>query len=455
MFETVNPATEKGIKKYPSASVGELQAALDRSARLGFPHWSQLSIQERCVYLKKIANLLQQKKETLALEITQEMGKPVTQAESEIQKCAWVCDYYAEHGEQLLQPQEVDAGRRKSFICFEPLGPVLAIMPWNFPYWQVFRFAVPALVAGNTILLKHAPNTMGCAIRIESLFKEAGFPPEVFQNLLARHEDIPRLFSGPEVQAVTFTGSERAGRIVGGLAGANLKKSVLELGGSDAYVVFEDADLELAARVCATARLLNAGQSCVAAKRFIVLEPVYKKFLSLFVPQMALKKCEDPSHRTSELGPLARQDLRQALVDQVKQSVAQGAELVLGGEIPKQEGYFYPSTVLAEVTPGMRVFDEEVFGPVAAVIRASSEEQALRLANQHRYGLGAALFSQNEKRLEALARNEIQAGVCALNTQVVSDPRLPFGGVKASGYGRELSRFGLLEFVNVKTVMTA
>jgi succinate-semialdehyde dehydrogenase/glutarate-semialdehyde dehydrogenase len=389
----------------------------------------------------------------LAALMAREMGKPLAQGRAEADKCAWACEYYAEHAAALLAPEPAATGARESFVTYEPLGPIFAIMPWNFPLWQVFRFAAPNLVAGNTALLKHAESVPGCARAITALLEDAGLPSGVFTNLFITHEQAESVIAHPAVRGVTLTGSTRAGRAVARAAGAHLKKTVLELGGSDAYLVLEDADLDLAAAACATSRLLNAGQSCIAAKRFVVAESVRGAFTERLVARMAETKMGDPMDATTTLGPLARADLREALRRQVEASLAQGARLRLGGRVPDGPGAFYPATVLDDVRPGMPAFDEELFGPVAAVVGASGEAEAIRLANASPYGLGAAVFSSDLERARRIAAHELDAGACAINDFVRSDPRLPFGGVKDSGFGRELGRQGLLEFMNVKAVV--
>jgi succinate-semialdehyde dehydrogenase/glutarate-semialdehyde dehydrogenase len=381
------------------------------------------------------------------------MGKPLAQGRAEADKCAWACEFYAEHAEGFLAPSAVATGARESFVTYEPLGPIFAIMPWNFPFWQVFRFAAPNLIAGNTALLKHAESVPGCALAIASVLREAGLPSGAFSNLFITHEQAKTVIAHAAVRGVTLTGSTRAGRAVARAAGAHLKKTVLELGGSDAYLVLEDADLDLAAAACAASRLINAGQSCIAAKRFIVDESVRGPFTQRLVARMREAKMGDPLDEATTLGPLARADLREALHRQVQTSLARGARLRLGGRVPDGPGAFYPATVLDEVRPGMPAFDEELFGPAAAVIGASGEAEAIRLANASPYGLGAAVFSSDLERARRIAAHELDAGACAINDFVRSDPRLPFGGVKDSGYGRELARHGLLEFVNVKSVV--
>jgi succinate-semialdehyde dehydrogenase/glutarate-semialdehyde dehydrogenase len=386
--------------------------------------------------------------------MTLEMGKPIAQAEAEVDKCAWVCEYYADHAEAMLaeQPRDTDASR--SYVRFDPLGPVLAVMPWNFPFWQVFRFAAPAIMAGNAAVLKHASNVPRCALQIEEVFRDAGFPAGLFATALVGSSAVPGLIADERIAAVTLTGSEHAGRQVAERAGHELKKTVLELGGSDPFIVLADADLPVAARTAADARLVNSGQSCIAAKRFIVVEAVAEQFTARFVDELRARRVGDPLSRDTQVGPQARVDLRDDLHRQVQESIKRGAQRLLGGEIPSGKGAFYPPTLLAAVDKGMPAFDEETFGPVAAVIRAKDEADAVRLANDSQFGLGASLWTQDRVRAERLAA-QIEAGAVHVNGLVKSDPRLPFGGIKRSGYGRELSEYGIREFVNIKSVWIA
>jgi succinate-semialdehyde dehydrogenase/glutarate-semialdehyde dehydrogenase len=380
------------------------------------------------------------------------MGKPVAQGRAEAEKCAGTCEWVAEHGAALLAPQEVKTEASHSFVTFAPLGPVLAVMPWNFPFWQVVRFAAPALMAGNAGVLKHAGNVSGCALALEELFRDAGFPADLFRTALVGSGRVAEIIAAPEIRAVTLTGSTEAGRAVAAQAGAVLKKTVLELGGSDPYLVLEDADLDLAAETCAASRLINSGQSCIAAKRFIVVEAVRARFEELFVARMKARRLGDPMDEATEIGPLARHDLRDSLHDQVTRSLAAGARLLVGGTVPAGKGAYYPATVLTGVARGMPAFDEEMFGPVAAIVPVKDEAAAIRAANDSPFGLGAAVFTRDAARGERLAAESLEAGSCFVNALVKSDPRLPFGGIKDSGYGRELSSFGIREFVNVKTV---
>ncbi len=391
-------------------------------------------------------------KNSLTHLMTQEMGKPFAQAQAEIEKCAWLCDYFAENAENFLKSEIVKTDAEKSYIAYEPQGVILAIMPWNFPFWQAFRAAVPALMAGNAMVLKHASNVPGCALAIETIFKEAGFPDGLFRTLLITSTTALSLIESPHISGVTLTGSTTAGRSVGAKAGQFLKKCVLELGGSDPYVILDDANFEEAATICANSRLINSGQSCISAKRFIVLKGQQERFEKLFIERMKNAILGDPLEDTTTVGPLARLDLREILHRQVLKSIEKGATCLLGGKIPEGRGFYYPPTVLTNVTKGMPAYDEELFGPVAAIITAKDEEEALQIANDTIYGLGAAVFTQDLARGERIALKELYAGSCFVNAQVKSDPRLPFGGVKESGFGRELSFVGIKEFVNCKTV---
>jgi succinate-semialdehyde dehydrogenase/glutarate-semialdehyde dehydrogenase len=414
--------------------------------------WRATGFTERATPMRAAARLLRERAREWGRLMTREMGKPISQGVAEAEKCAWVCEYFADHAEAFLEPQPADTGAHRSYWSYEPLGVVLAIMPWNFPFWQVIRFAAPNLMAGNGGLLKHASNVPGCSRALEGIFREAGFPEDLFRSVLLSSADVGALIDDPRVRAVTLTGSVPAGRAVAAHAGTALKKTVLELGGSDPYVVLGDADLEAAARICAASRLVNSGQSCIAAKRFIVVDEVHDTFLDLFVEAMAHAVVGDPMDEATVVGPLARVDLRDELHDQVRRALAAGARCVLGGETPESAGAWYPPTVLVDVRPGNAAFDEELFGPVAAVVRAADEDEAIRLANGTVFGLGAAVFTADRERGERIARERLDAGACFVNALVRSDPRLPFGGVKESGYGRELSALGIREFVNAKTI---
>ena len=414
--------------------------------------WKETTFAHRSVLMKNAAKVLRENSEEYSVLMTLEMGKPIAQSRAEVEKCAWVCDYYAENAEQFLSDEIIKTEATKSFISYQPLGVILAIMPWNFPFWQVFRFAAPNLMAGNAGLLKHASNVSGCALAIEDVFRKAGFPENLFRSLLVTSKNVNEIISNPKVQAITLTGSVPAGKSVASLAGSLIKKTVLELGGSDPYIILEDADLEKAAMSCVTSRLINAGQSCIAAKRFIIVQSVYGEFEKLFLEIMSKKKMGDPFDEKNDLGPQASIQLRDELHEQVLKSIEQGAELILGGSIPEMDGAFYPPTILTNVKPGMVAFDEELFGPVAALIKAKDEDDAINLANKSIFGLGASVFTKDVKRGERIAKEKLNAGCCFVNDFVKSDPRLPFGGIKESGYGRELSPLGIKEFVNIKTV---
>jgi succinate-semialdehyde dehydrogenase/glutarate-semialdehyde dehydrogenase len=402
--------------------------------------------------MARAAGVLDERRERYARLMVEEMGKPIRQARAEVEKCAWCCRFYAEEGPGFVAPQEVATDAGRSFVAFEPLGVVLAVMPWNFPFWQVFRFAAPALVAGNAAVLKHASNVPACALAIEEVFAAAGFPADLFRTLLIGSGRVDAVLEDERVRAATLTGSTPAGRSIAAKAGALLKKTVLELGGSDPYLILADADIDAAAATCAASRLVNGGQSCIAAKRFIVDRRVVRAFEQRLTARMAETRMGDPAAEDTELGPLARHDLRDELHEQVERSIAMGARLLLGGKVPDGPGAFYPASVLAGVRKGMPAADEELFGPVAAVLEAEDDDDAIRIANDSPFGLGAAVFTRDRARGERIAQTRLDAGCCFVNDFVRSDPRLPFGGVKESGYGRELAEFGIREFVNIKTV---
>jgi succinate-semialdehyde dehydrogenase / glutarate-semialdehyde dehydrogenase len=447
---SINPANGETVKTYREMTPQEAEAAVDE-AHETWKSWRATSFAERARLMKKTSAILRGRKNELAKLMATEMGKPIKQGVAEAEKCALACDYYADNAEAILAPQAIATEATRSYVAFEPLGVVLAVMPWNFPLWQVYRFAAPALMAGNVGVLKHASNVPGAALAIESMFLEAGFPKGAFRTLLIGSAGVQGVIEHRHVRAVTLTGSTPAGRSVASQAGQVLKKSVLELGGSDPYVVLEDADLELAAQTCVNSRLINAGQSCIAAKRFIVAAPVLGEFTDRFVALMKAKRVGDPFDDATEVGPLARHDLRAGLHKQVLASIERGAKVLLGAELPSGPGAFYPPTVLAGVRPGNPAFDEELFGPVAALVEAKDEADAVRLANATTFGLGAAVFTRDLQRGERVAR-QFESGAAFVNSLVASDPRLPFGGVKESGYGRELGSFGIKEFVNVKSV---
>ena len=451
---TLNPATGETIETYAEMPASEVQQIIGQ-AHEAYLTWRETSFAERSERLRMLAGLLREDRDRLATIITREMGKPITQARAEIEKCAVGCDYYAEHSEAFLASEVVETDARRSLVAYRPLGVVLAIMPWNFPFWQVIRFAAPALMAGNAALLKHATSVTGCSLAIEDLFRRAGYPEGLFRSLLISSGGVEKVLDDPRVAAATLTGSTAAGKAVAGNAGARVKKTVLELGGSDPYVVLDDADLDATVTACSVGRLQNSGQSCIAAKRFIVVDAVREAFTEKLVRSFESYRIGDPMDDGTTLGPLAREDLRDDVHAQVRQSVEMGATLLVGGRVPEKPGAWYPATILADVRDGMPAHDEEVFGPVAAIIAAKDEDDAIRIANDTRYGLGAAVFTQDLERGERIATERLEAGSCFVNAFVKSDPRLPFGGIKESGYGRELSVQGIREFVNVKTVYIA
>ena len=451
MIRSINPADLQVIKTYQAMLPTEINNIIHLT-NSAFEVWKETPFSFRSELMMKAAEVLKRKKEDYSMLMTLEMGKPIAQSRAEVDKCAWVCEYYAENAEKFLTDELISTDASKSFVSFQPLGIVLAVMPWNFPFWQVFRFAAPGLMAGNAGILKHASNVSGCALAIEEVFHLAGFPENLFRTILVPSSQMEEVIKNEKVKAVTLTGSVPAGKSVAKTAGSVLKKTVMELGGSDPYVILEDADLEMAADTCVTARLINGGQSCIAAKRFIVVEKVYDDFEKLFVEKMKSKKMGDPFDESNDVGPQASVPLRDELHQQVVKSIELGAKLLLGGKIPEREGAWYPPTVLSNVKKGMPAYDDELFGPVAALIKAKDETEAIQIANDSIFGLGAAVFTRDLKRGEMIAKEKIQAGCCFVNAFVKSDPRLPFGGIKESGYGRELSSFGIREFVNIKTV---
>jgi len=447
----INPATGEVLSTHEELTAPELRKAIADSHQ-AFVAWQRVPMPERAAKMRVAARILRDGAPRFATLMAREMGKPVKQGRSEVEKCAWVCEYYAEHAEPFLADEPADTDASKSYVAYRPLGLIFAVMPWNYPFWQVFRFAAPALMGGNGGLLKHAPNVPGCALAIEGVFRDAGFPEGLFRTLLISVPQAKVVIRHRHVAAVTLTGSTAAGKAVAKEAGARLKKCVLELGGSDPYIILEDADLGQAVEACATSRLLNSGQSCIAAKRFLVVPGVREEFERRLVERMRATRSGDPMREETDLGPQARADLRDALHDQVQRSVAAGARLLLGGKVPSGPGFFYPPTVLTDVRKGMPAYSEELFGPVATIIPVKNRAAAIKVANDTAYGLGAAIFSSDVARAERIAADELQAGACFVNAFVRSDPRLPFGGIKESGYGRELSRHGLLEFQNAKAV---
>ncbi|HED31075.1 MAG TPA: NAD-dependent succinate-semialdehyde dehydrogenase [Prosthecochloris aestuarii] len=454
MIRTINPSNGEVLADYPAMSASDIEQVLLHTNR-DAAAWKAAPAADRKACMLRLAALLREQKEQHGRMISLEMGKPFAQSLAEIEKCAWVCEYYAHNAGQFLEPETIDVDGVQGQVTFEPLGVVLGVMPWNFPFWQVFRFASAVTMSGNGIVVKHAPNVTGCAIAIEQLFREAGFPEHLYRTLHIDLDDVDRIvgdvIAHPVIKAVSVTGSTAAGIAVASKAGTALKRSVLELGGNDPYIVLDDANLQKAVSVCIASRLLNAGQSCIAAKRFIVHSSLKAEFEEMLVADIETKKIGDPFDPEVSVGPIARKDLRDQLHEQVDASRRMGARVLCGGEIPPSSGYFYPPTVITAVKPGMPVYSEETFGPVATVIEAADDADAIRIANDSPFGLGSAVFSENTDRARAVAA-QLEAGNCFINSMVKSDPRLPFGGIKQSGYGRELSYYGLREFVNVKTM---
>ena len=449
-IESLNPYNGQTIKTYEEFTPERIDEML-LGAEFAFRSWRESDFEQRGEPMRRAAAILRDRKEEYARLMASEMGKPLTEGRAEADKCGWVCDYYAENAAAFLEPEEVATDATRSRVEFHPLGVILAVMPWNFPFWQVLRFAAPAMMAGNAAVLKHASNVPGCAVAIEDVMRDAGFPHGLFQTLLIGSGSVDRVIESAIIKAVTLTGSTPAGKAVAAKAGSELKKTVLELGGSDPYLILDDSGLEETAENCSAARMVNGGQSCVAAKRFIVLESLRERFEALMVEKMKGYRMGDPFDDGVRVGPQARYDLRDQLHDQVRRSVDLGARVLLGGKVPQVAGAFYPPTVLAGVIKGMPAYDEEMFGPVASVISVKDEDEAVRVANDTVFGLGAAVYTSDEVQAERVA-SRIEAGCCFINGFVRSDPRLPFGGIKQSGYGRELSAYGIREFVNIKTI---
>jgi succinate-semialdehyde dehydrogenase/glutarate-semialdehyde dehydrogenase len=447
---STNPATGEKIEQYPLHTDDEVSRRLDRAAS-GFAANRERSVSERAERLERAAGLLEEEAHSHGALMTEEMGKPLAQAQAEAEKCAWVCRYYADHGADFLADESVETGARKSYVAYEPLGPILAVMPWNFPFWQLFRFGAPALMAGNSVLLKHASNVTGCAQAIETLLQDAGFTDHEFQVLQVDEETVGNVLEDPRVRGATLTGSVAAGKAVARQAAAQVKPTVLELGGSDPFIVCADADLDAAASVGCTARMQNNGQSCIAAKRFIVEQSVLDDFTDRLVEQVEALTVGAPTDAQTDVGPMARKDLRDDVHDQVERASGQGAVALAGGHTLERDGFFYAPTVLANVEPGTVAFEEEIFGPVASIVAADDAEHALALANDTRFGLGGSIFTEDAEKGERMAR-DLEVGCAFVNEMTKSDPRLPFGGIKESGYGRELSHHGIREFVNAKTV---
>jgi succinate-semialdehyde dehydrogenase/glutarate-semialdehyde dehydrogenase len=448
-IQSVNPYTEEAMQEFLLMTEPEVDEQVEKS-RVAFNRWRDLSVSERATYIKKLGEHLRAEKRKYAELMTREMGKAIKESLAEIEKCAWLCDYYAENAGRFLAPEEIKTENRKSYVMFQPLGLVLAIMPWNFPYWQAFRFGIPAVAAGNVVLLKHASNVPQTALSIEDAFTAAGFPANVFKTLIIDSREALKLIDNDQVDAVSLTGSNKAGEEVGAHAGGKIKKVVLELGGSDPFIVLDDADVEKAGRMAANARMINAGQSCIAAKRFIVMDKVAEEFKKHFLSRLKELKVGDPLDEKTDVGPVAKREILDSLNEQLRDAKAKGAEILQTDQTFKK-GLFFPPSIVYNPKKNMKVLTEEVFGPIAPIIIVKNEDEAVKTANDTEYGLGCSIWSRNTERAERLAAR-IETGTVAINDMVKSDPRLPFGGVKKSGIGRELSHFGLREFVNVKTV---
>lgn len=450
-IETINPATGKSIHQYDLMRENQVLEIIHQS-HSAFLTWSQTSFAERSGFFYKASDILLANKTKYAELITTEMGKPLKSAGDEIEKCAWTCRHFADSAEEYLAKRLIKTEMSASYVAYRPLGIIFAIMPWNFPFWQVFRFAAPSLMAGNSALLKHAPITTGCGLAIESIFKEAGFPDNLFRSLVIDNDMAEKVIKNSRISAVTLTGSNQTGKKVAAIAGSSLKKIVLELGGNDPYIILEDANLDRAANAVVTSRMNNSGQSCIAAKRLLAVNPIRTEFQKCVFEKLEQYKMGDPTDPSVNLGPLARQDLRDHLDKQVQESVKKGAKILKGGLIPDWPGFYYPPTVLTNVMKGMPAYEEELFGPVITFIDVNNEKEAIKIANETQFGLSAAVFTENKERGERIALNDIQAGTVFVNDYVRSDPRLPFGGIKESGFGRELAYAGIHEFVNIKTI---
>lgn len=452
-MKSINPATNEIIKEYTDHTPEEVTRIIDQVNKK-YLAWRNFSIPERAKLMFNAAAVLRKNRNKYAKTMSLEMGKTITESRAEIEKCAWVCDYYAENAKNFLADEIVETDAGKSFVAFQPIGIVLAIMPWNFPFWQVFRFAAPTLMAGNAAILKHASNVPGSAIQIEEVFHEAGFPENLFRTLLIGANQVEAVIKNDKVKAITLTGSEPAGMQVASTAGHELKKTVLELGGSDPYVVLDDAEIDICANTAVTARMINTGQSCIAAKRFIVVESILESFLEKHVMRMKSLKMGDPMNENTQVGAMARMDLLEELDKQVQKSIEMGATLLTGGKKADGPGTFYLPTVLNDVKKGMPAYNEEIFGPVSVIIPVEDTEEAIAVANDSEFGLGGSVWSKNLEKAEEVARR-IEVGAVFVNGMTKSDPRLPFGGIKKSGYGRELSHYGIKEFVNIKTIWIA
>ena len=451
-FKSINPYNGEEVGTYIGLSDAELDGKLSL-AKEAFKTWKKVPLEERAKLMTKAAAVIKDNVEKYAKMITLEMGKPISEARGEVSKCVWVCEYYAENAKEFLADEVIETDAQKSFVKHDPIGAVFAVMPWNFPFWQVFRFAAPNLMAGNVGVLSHAPISTGAALAIEAIFQEAGCPKGVFTSLVIDVSQSPKIIANPNVAAVTLTGSERAGKAVATDAAAVLKKAVLELGGSDPYLILKDADIPAAAKTCVIDRMLVSGQVCISAKRLIAVESVYDEFLQCITEELKAYRPSDPMQDDCNFGPMAREDLRDQLAEQVEDSIKAGASCLMGGKIVSGKGFYYEPTLLVDVKPGMPAYDQELFGPVVCLLRAKDEEDAIRIANDSPYGLGAAVFTQDLARGEKIAAEKIVAGLCAVNNLVASDPRLPFGGTKLSGFGRECAEEGIREFMNIKTVM--
>jgi succinate-semialdehyde dehydrogenase / glutarate-semialdehyde dehydrogenase len=449
-MKSTNPSTENIIQEFEEHTQDEVYEIIDK-VNTEWLSWKETTFDYRARLMKKAAQVLREKKETYAQLMTVEMGKIIRESLAEIEKCAIACDYYADHAEDLLKDEVIETDATKSLLVFQPIGIILAVMPWNFPFWQVFRFAAPSLMAGNGAVLKHASNVPGCALAIESIFREAGFPVNIFRTLMIPSGMVKSVIEHPDIAAVTLTGSESAGSEVASTAGKMIKKTLLELGGSDAFIILEDADMEKALKTAVTARMINQGQSCIAAKRFIVVESRIKEFEEKIKSAMENLKTGDPLEPETQVGPLARKDLVDDIDRQVRKSVEMGARLVLGGRRTERTGFYYMPTILADVVKGVPVYEQETFGPVVAIISVKNEQEAIKVANDSDFGLGGSVWTEDLKRGESVAR-KINTGAVFVNGLTKSDPRLPFGGIKKSGYGRELSGYGIKEFVNIKTI---
>jgi len=448
---SINPSTGKEIQSYPELSEIEVKNILEVASDAQ-RKWGSANLDFRLNCVNEMVGVLNDSKKELSSLIVNEMGKPVAQAHGEIDKCIWLCSYYLDNAKKFLADEKIKTKNYNSIITIQPIGLVLGIMPWNFPFWQVYRYAIPTILAGNGAILKHASNVQGCANAIQSCFKDAGFPENIFKNISISGKNVNNIIKDPRIAAVTITGSTPVGRSVAKIAGEYLKKTVLELGGSDPYLILEDADLDKAVDACINGRILNAGQSCISAKRIIVIKKIYSKILDKLQKILSTKIMGDPFDNV-DIGPMVSKKARDEVHDQVIRSVDAGANLILGGVIPQIEGAFYPITFLAGVEPGMPAFDEEIFGPVFSLILANDDDHAIELCNNTPFGLGAAVFTKDIEKGKKIAKTMIHAGSCFVNDFVKSDPRLPFGGVKESGYGRELSSYGMMEFVNVKTIV--